>query len=913
MKNFVLRLLLITMVLPHHLLAELSQSITLAGKVTGKSPKRRRKADIYFNFKDEDLVDVINKIAKLKKVNIVFPTGANAVTQKINYTKPNPLTLEEAWDELYTILDIAGYSLIKEDDLYRIVKNSKNISREPLPLFINTPLNELPKTDERIVYIYYLTNIKASQEFDNQLGALFKELLPEDALYKADKNANGILLVAKAQDIRSIMEIVEAMDQTGFQERLEMIRLSYTTAETVARIFNEGILKTAAATPNRFRPGPQPDSAAATYFSQNVRVIPEPRTNSLVVLGRVQAVERVKDFIFKYIDTQLDSGKSILHVYALQYLDADDFAGVLKNIIESTRTGGTEQSRAGGAGAQSGTERFFDEVLVMADSPARSSEEGSEGKYFGGNKLVIAARNDDWDRIRTLVETLDKPQPQVIVEVLIADLTLADARLLGSITRNPSDIPFPGNASIQAAMVGQVVLDTIDPVAVNALRGVNSDLNAITVTNPTPPPPEVSIPNNLPAGTTVISLSDSDGRTWSILEVLKQFNNTKILSHPHVIATNNQTALIEVGETRLVTDNAAPSTSGITIRKKDLSAKTNLKITPRISAANTVNLQVIVDIDQFTDPLNLASGNRFTRNLITNASVKSGDILALGGLVRDDTADDLTETPGLSSIPILGWFFKRKAKVIAKTSLHIFITPTIIQPKLRGGVGEYTRAYADTAKDYTHKASLFDNLRDPITRWFFLTPSDSASVIDEFLAKDATRDLSHPEAEFVNLEHEDDVLNNPRDYNKTGQLKNLLAPQSNPLQKSGGAREFTPTGLEFPSVQPTPQRIPAITAAQAKPMRKKTKIVPPDMPTPTKASQPKKGCTPRPSTCASNAPPCKRQKTCPAPNKKPAQHNIPCPVKKPTCAPTKQPSPQGPKPDLKNMLAFEGNPLSPTN
>lgn len=924
MKKHLINLLLIAIALPHNLIAELSSSMAQANTTKKHSSKKRGKAFIKFDFKDEDLVDVINTIAKLMNVNIVLPTGANAIKQKINYTKQNLLTLNEAWDELYQILDIAGYSLIKKNDLYLIVKNSTNISREPLPIFINTPINELPKTDERIVYIYYLTNLKASQEFDNQLNALFKELLPPDHLYKADKNANGILLVAKAQDIRSVMEIVEAMDQTGFQERLEMIRLRYTTADTVAKIFNDGILKTAELTPNnRFRAGPQVDSAAATYFSRNVRIIPEPRTNSLVVLGRVQAVERVKDFIFKYIDTQLDSGKSILHIYELQYLDADEFAPVLQRIIDSSRSGGTEQSRTGES-VQSGTERFFDQVIIRPDSPPSSSEEGSEGKYFGGNKLVIAARNDDWNRIRVLIETLDKPQPQVIIEVLIADLTLDDARRLGAITRNPAAIPLAGSASIQAAMIDQVILDAPgnDQAALNALRGVASDLNAVT----DPPSPGstdyVSLPENLPAGSAVLSLNDKNGRTWSILQVLKLFNNTKILSHPHIIATNNQTATIEVGETRLVEDQAAPSTSGITIRKKELKANTNLKITPRISSANTVNLQVVVDIDQFLDPTNFASGNRFNRDLVTNASVKSGDILALGGLIRDATADTILETPILSSIPILGWFFKNKGKDIAKTSLNIFITPTIIQPKLRGGVGDYTRTYAQKAKDYTHKASLFDNLRDPITRWFFLTENDSASVIDDFLEKDATDDQPHPDMEFVNLEHEEEILDYPTDYDKAGRLKALLEPQANPLQKVGKSKEFTSTQLTSQISQGTPaitapKQIVATTADKIKPTQNAPAVSTKAQPNPKQQTKTKGGilnfCSKEnnsagKNTCAPCKIPCPPKKTIVQTPKKTSQ-KISCPVKTMAIPNTQMTSVQ-PAMELKNMLALEGNPLT---
>jgi general secretion pathway protein D len=475
-------------------------------------------------------------------------------------------------------------------------------------------------------------------------------------------------------------------------------------------------------------------------------------------------------------------------MYELQYLDADEFAPVLQNIVDSSRSGGTEQSKAGGA--QVGTERFFDQVIIQPDSPAQASAEGEEGKYFGGNKLVIAARNDDWKRIKTLIEQLDKPQPQVIIEVLIADLTLDDARRLGSISRNPKDLPFPGELTAQSAMIDQVVLDSDDPAVINTLRGVNSDINSITVpsANPSVVPSPVSIPQNLVAGTAVIALNDNDGRTWSLLEILKVFDHTKILSHPHIIATNNQKAIIEVGESRLVEDQAAPSTSGITRRKKTLQANTNLHITPRISAANTVNLQVVVDIDQFQNVSDFANGNRINRDLTTNASIKSGDILALGGLVRDQTADRVVQTPILSQIPILGWLFKRKDKAINKTSLTIFITPTIIQPKLRGGVGQYTKAYVEVAKDYSRQGALFDNLRDPVTRWFFKVHNDATDVTDDFLAKDEITQVSHAAEGIDSITQEEGRLLDEHlgiiseSIDKQGELRGMLSNQNNPLQ-----------------------------------------------------------------------------------------------------------------------------------
>jgi len=763
-----------------------------------ETPKKHSKGTIDFIFDKEELVDIINMLAEKKGVNVVLPTGTNTISSTVTLAINRRLTLNEAWNLLYTLLDIAGYSMIAKEGMYVIVKNSKNVQREAPPIYINTPLSELPDSDERIQYLYYLSNIKASEDFDQQINELLKAVLPDDALYKADKNANGILIIAKSQDIKSVMGIIQEIDQAGFQEVMEVIRLRYTNADLIGQLFNDNILKTAAATPShRYRLDARNKELEATYFSRNVKVIPEPRTNSLIVLGRVQAVERIKDFLFKYIDVELDAGRSILHVYELQYLDAQDFAPVLDRIVKSTRSGGTGQSKAE-AGAQTGTERFFEEVIILADTPAEASAEQEEGTYFGGNKLIIAARYEDWKRIKKLIEQLDKPQPQVIIEVLIADLTIDDTMRLGSIMRNPADIPFPGDVSGQAAMIGQVILDkgvaagqAVTNADVEGLTGVNADLNGQVVpTGNTTGDAFTNIPATLESGSTAVAISDRDGKTWNLLEILKKLDTSKVLSHPHVIAINNQKASIKVGETRLVEDQAAAATSGITRRKKPIDANTDIDITPRISSANTVNLQIKIDIDQFLQSSEFGNANRINRDVITNASVKSGDVLAIGGLVIETTEETMVETPLISKIPVLGWLFKRKSKNVAQTSLTVFISPTIIQPKLRGGIGDYTQAYVEVAKDYAGQASLFDNLRDPITRWFFEPERETAKVLTEnFVSRDQAHEIYDEELYHAAKEEADRI----NEYLGKGKkdperdLAILLASEEQPLPQRGSA------------------------------------------------------------------------------------------------------------------------------
>lgn len=746
--------------------------------------KEPTKKIISFNYDNENLVDVINYLAAEKNINIVLPMGAKAITSKLTLHIEEKMTLTEAWDFLYTILDIAGYSLIPKDDIYTVVQNSKDISREPLPIYIGIQPDQIPDTDQRIRYLYYLANIKLSDAGENELITAIREILPDTASYKVDQATNAILITDKANNIKSVMQIIITLDQTGFQEKLKIIKLHYASAGTVASLFNESILKSTVDI-NRYRLDTK-KITEATFFSRHTKIIAEERLNALIILGRPQAVDRIEHFIHNYIDVELESGKSILHVYQLQYLDASTFEPILQKIVESTLPGGTGQARAAIQ-----TERSFEGVIIKADKP-QNNEEGSTA-FGGGNKLIIAARNKDWKRIKKLIEELDKPQPQVILEVLVADLTIEDTRLLGALIRNPLNLPLPKNVDMQAAQIGPVIVDNLDnptSIAADLLKKAFTENNQPATTEADA---VKSIAGVLTAGSGILAFNDKDtGKTWGILQVLKLFDHKKVISNPHVIAVNNKQANIIIGEGRYVPDEGVGSPGGATTRKKKwIDAKLEIKITPRISSQKTVNLTVEVNIEDFVSKT-LSDANRVRRNVITNANVGNGDILSLGGLLSIDTEQSVSETPILGRIPILGYLFKNRQGKTSKTNLTVFISPTIIEPKLRGGIGEYTQDYINLTKKYATEGMLFDSLKDPITRWFFAPDRDARKAVEDFSAKDKLKQGTPLEnleqgskiVVFNNKkEHSTETLShsNTKKSEHTLKLKELLEDEENPL------------------------------------------------------------------------------------------------------------------------------------
>jgi len=695
-------------------------------KEDGK-PKAQKKSYenlVRFDYNQEDLLNIINELAAKKGANIILPSGPNAINAKVTLHFDEKITLTQAWNMLYTLLEIAGYSLIPRGDMFFIIKNSPNTIKEPLPLYIGVAPDKLPNTDERIRYLYYLANIKVSDAPDNELLVILKELLPEGASIKIDVATNAILITEKASNIRQAMKVVTEVDKSGFQETMDMLTLKNTSADVVARLFNENILKSASQD-NRYRIGARRQQSDATYFSPQTKIIPIGRTNSLIILGRTQAIERIRDFIIKYIDVPLDSGKSILHTYQLQYLDAEEFQGVLQRVVES----GVEAARQsrGTNGSSGGPERFFEGgIIVKTDRPNNQS-----AAYSGSNTLIVACRNDDWTEIVKLLRRLDTPRDLVLLDVFIADITIEDLRSLASTTRNPNSLNFSKDVNIQSAQATGVVVDAdVTTIAPDLLSRTSS---------PQIIDPSVPVP---PAGTTLISLADANGKVWSVLEMLNEYTHTKVLSTPHVMALNNERAKISVGQTKLLQDESSGSAGATTIRFKDVTANLSVEIVPRISAANEVNLDVTININEFLGGAN----NRATRTLRTSANVKDTQALALGGLVKVDTAISHSGSP-LRKIPIFGpLLFGARRDQHNKSNLTVFIAPKIVQAKLRGGISEHTKDYINIAKTYAKEGALFDSLRDPITRFFFKPDINAQQVIDSFMNKDEFKQTEFADA-----------------------------------------------------------------------------------------------------------------------------------------------------------------------
>ena len=762
--------------------------VSEAERLLAPAPKRviaKKARYVSFSFDNEDITTIINFLAAKKGVNIIIPQGVAAINQKVTIKFDQKITLDQAEQILNYILDMIGYGVTVTDDSY-VIKKNDNISREPLPLYVNVPTENLPKA-QRIKAIYYLANLRVPENNQGQepLNLIIRDQLTPAGIYLFDQKSNGIILSDRGDVVASIMDIILRLDDSDSKETIKNVRLYNSTARSVADFIKTQI-QAIGCQDNRNIIRADPKSESGMYFASTVRVVADDRTNSIILMGKESALERLSDFIQEYMDAPPDSGKSILHVYDLQYLDAEAFATVLKEIVKNQGIG-TGQAQKDATGPQ----QFFDGVIIVPETykpaaaprtvPGTAStmvQDVQEGEVIrGGNRLIVSALHKDWVRIKALIQELDIPQRQVIFEVMIVDLTLLDVKKLATQLRNPSGLQLPPGFNFQSAQIAQVITDTPPTtVAADLLRLLLDPAGQSLAI------PQSSGPNN---GSLILSVADTNGSgIWNLLALLDGYAETKILSHPFLVTLNNVKAQEVVSDIRrAVGDQSVGEGAVSTIRQDDVAAQLSVQVTPRISSESRLNVQFSLDVTNFTTPLTTSTSNftRITRQVQINANMNSGQILVVGGLSRTQETVIDSRLPILGQIPIVGWLFRGSNRQVAKTNLAIFICPTVVTPKLTQGFNKYTKEVGKRGYEAIHSGDLFDNLKDPITRWFFAPQSRYDDImLDNYLLD--VQDSKLLDDQLLSRYYHMGVSSDEKSVEED--LKNQLAAEVNPLRET---------------------------------------------------------------------------------------------------------------------------------
>lgn len=688
-----------------------------------------------FSFNKIKLLDFINFIASKKGISIVLPGNvlerSKLEEQTITYSAAQDLYLNEAWRLLLLFLELAGFSIVEQTKNIFIIniipkKDVIGIWQNKLPVYINSPIEKLLnlRLEEPIRYIYYFSQIIVSPEVIKLIDFLKS---PNSPSIVELKEQNGILITDFASNISSLVNILTVLDNKQFKQVVSVIPIYNVSANYITELFNK--LKTAAVKSN--------GSADVTRFGkliQYTNIIPYNSNNSVILLGPEEAVEKIGNFLQDQFDEPLKEANSVLHVYDVQYLDAAKLALVLQDFVSPKQTPG--QSTAQTTDTK---KRFFDGVVIKGQeieelkTPYVNTDTndvlvnikdpklkliGIEGIIsIGGNRLLIAAKNDDWQHLQSLLKQVDQEEPTVILDVFMVDITNNHTKKIAADMRNlTGSNPMPGleYLSSQMSAPGVVLGATPTQLAQDLLGPVTGGNIAKLATT-----------NSL-----IISLMDpKTPGIYGLIEILDFYTKVRIVDHPFLVSVNNKLSSIESSTVKRVNGPLDQLEAGVfNIPIVNLNADFKIEMTPHLSReCDKLQLEVTVIVDNFIG----TSLNRQRRHLNTTVSIKSGQIFAMGGIFRENIAEFSSDVPILSKLPIIGPLFQQTQSIIDTNNIVIFIVPTIVQPKLKKGAELYSYDRIEDLKIDYNNNRIVSNTRDPIDRLFFKLDAEITDSIFE--------------------------------------------------------------------------------------------------------------------------------------------------------------------------------------
>ncbi len=438
-------------------------------------------------------------------------------------------------------------------------------------------------------------------------------------------------------------------------------------------------------------------AAGATRSQVPVQAAADDRTNFVIVTGPPDVLDEVERVI-----KELDSDPRInlaVFIYNLKYGQARNLEVVINNLFNAgtgrsvgtatrtttttgargtttttgTRGGTSGRSTTGGASGRGGTSGAglgsgmlgsgTNVGFGTTGTRVGTAAGGAQGRISAGaastaaalsgqvtvvanedtNSLLVMTAPENWERVESVLKELDRPVRQVLIKVLIAEVTHDSSRDLGA--------EF-SVLNLRANGLGQIF---------------STDFNVAAQT-----------------GGGIVRILETD--VTAALRALDTVGKLDVLSRPYILTSDNQLASILIGQSvPFITNSRTTELGGTinTIQYDDVGIM--LQVLPHINGDGpdaVVIMDVAPEISALTgtsvpisETVNAPVFAR--RNAFSRVAIRNGQTIVIGGLMEDRKTETISKVPLLGDIPILGHAFKRTQSTKAKTELLIFLTPQV--------------------------------------------------------------------------------------------------------------------------------------------------------------------------------------------------------------------------------------------
>jgi general secretion pathway protein D len=571
---------------------------------------------ITLNFQDVDIRALINTVSEVTGRNFIIDPR---VKGKVTLVSGGPLDAAQLYDVFLSVLEVHNFSAIPSGDVVKIVP-SNVVKQRPTPI---SPLDI--RGDAQITQVYQLKYASVQE-----LIPILRPLLPPTSHFAAHSPTNTLVFTDTAANVDRLRNIIEHVDIPDRRSNIHVVYLKYAEATELSAILSQLV-----ASLGKPRDPKSPVSRVSVQADQAI--------NALVISAPDNEF-RLLQAVIDQLDIERPAEGDI-HVVFLRFATASELVELLNQVIL--------------------TERGQDKKPVTTAKVTVQADEAT-------NALVVHASDDDFRTIKSVIEKLDVRREQVVVETIIAEVAADKAADLGVEWQvNYANTPT-GQTSFNTEFTeqsGGMTLGFINDLVQNIFGEVVPDLQVV-------------------------------------LRALRTDRSANILATPTLLTLDNEPAEIIVGQevpfitgqfttnvdtgTAVTTtvgdgeDGGAAVTQGIvnpfqTIERKDVGL--TLQVTPQVNEGNTIRLEISQEISSVSPTTVQGASDLITdqRSIKATVQVDDGQIVVLGGLIRDDFLDTVEWVPLLGKLPLVGALFRRKSKSTVKRNLMIFLRPRIIR------------------------------------------------------------------------------------------------------------------------------------------------------------------------------------------------------------------------------------------
>lgn len=506
-----------------------------------------------------------------------------------------------------------------------------------------------------------------------------------------DVRTNTVIVRAPRESMQLIERMIRDLDSsTSGSQNIRIFRLANADADSMARILKElfnlrqsgnlYVLKPRedGAAPVDGATAPEAAAAGAGTLGSDLTLVPDDRqqlsitvddrTNSLLVSGTPTYLDLV-DKVVKELDAQ-EANERETYVYKLKNATATEVARVVNEFVSEDQrkllqTLSTDE-------LPSAAKLLEREVTIVGDQKS--------------NTVLVNASPRYLEKVRSIIDELDVDPPQVLIQVLLAEVSLDSSEALG---------PEFGRGRIGTVDVtaGMGNIPGIGGRTGNQLLG--------------------SLFSN--SGTPNVAIGAEDFEL--LINALASQSRVQVLSNPSVMVENNSDGFIQVGETIRLPDSVSFSSAGqqSSVTPEDIGIL--LKVTPSINPEGFVRMEIEPEISRLSLQTTQISENFNSpvvtrRRATTTVTVKDGQTVVIGGLISDRFERVDRKIPLLGDIPIVGSLFRQFKENSSKTELLIVLTPHVVRSPSQGG-GDRARELSDQMLD---KLTLPPELLEQIRR-----------------------------------------------------------------------------------------------------------------------------------------------------------------------------------------------------